>query len=188
MTIKNDSAIGLGDSIEVVDTDVDNSVNDGGDGIGDNGDRTGDSESVDAGDGVGDTDNAGGDASIGAVDGDAGDTNVIKGNPKVHRPCPYCLKLQSALTRHLKTVHKKEEEVMRALALPTSQEKNKAFDNMKKNGILKYNKDEMKKENPSYMRERKGDNKVVVCSSCKGCYSKGYKARHQIECGKNSGQ
>jgi len=44
MTIKNDSAIGLGDSIEVVDTDVDNSVNDGGDGIGDNGDRTGDSE------------------------------------------------------------------------------------------------------------------------------------------------
>jgi len=35
------------------------------------------------------------------------------------------MKLQSALTRHLKKVHKNEEEVMRAVKLPSSQEKNK---------------------------------------------------------------
>ena len=47
----------------------------------------------------------------------------------------------------------------------------------------------MTKDNPTYMRERENSDNtnLVVCSKCKGCYSKKYKSRHQIECGKTSG-
>ena len=98
MSLKNDSAMGLGDSIDVIDTD----------------------DEVD--------------------DTDSGLLNKKqkKTTTKVYRPCPYCLKLQSALTQHLKTVYKNEDEVVRAVLLP-GKEKNKAFDLIKKNGILKYN-------------------------------------------------
>ena len=47
------------------------------------------------------------------------------------------------------------------------------------------------KDLPNYMRERKGDDdndEIVISTQCKGCYSRTYKARHQIHCGRNSGQ
>ena len=116
--------------------------------------------------------------------------NSKKRKPKVHRPCPFCFKMQSALPRHLKTVHKEEESVMRAVSLK-KKEKNAAFEDMRKDGIYKYNKKEMVTENPTYIRERNSsssNDKLVMCDKCKGVYSKTYKARHQIHCGKDSGQ
>lgn len=112
-----------------------------------------------------------------------------KKKPKVHRPCPFCFKMQSALTRHLKIVHKNEERIIRALSLP-KKEKNAAFEDMRKDGIYNFNKKEMTKEDPNYIRERcsSSSSKMVMCDKCKGVYSKSYKARHQIHCGKTSGQ
>ena len=75
---------------------------------------------------------------------------------------------------------------------------NKAFDLLKKEGIFQFNQKEMVKESPQYMRERKSKpkpnqnsnfiDKIVVCAKCKGIYSRGFKARHQINCGKTNGQ
>ena len=113
-----------------------------------------------------------------------------KEKPNIHRPCPFCFKMQSALTRHLSTKHKQEPEVVSALSKPPV-ERRKAFDNLKKQGIFQFNQNEMKKENPVYMRERRTDideKDVVICSKCKGTYSKKYKPRHQIQCGKSDGQ
>jgi len=67
---------------------------------------------------------------------------------------------------------------------------NKAFDEIRKNVIFEYNKKEIAKEKPSYMRERNkvddGNNDIVFCSTCKGCFSKSYKRRHKIRCGQVS--
>lgn len=111
-----------------------------------------------------------------------------KSKPKIHRPCPFCFQMNSALTRHLKAVHKNKPSVIRAKSLPK-------WDHIKpltinKQGIYKFNKKEMPKENPSYIRERLGedDKDIVLCTKCKGCYSKKYRARHQLHCGSNSGQ
>lgn len=120
--------------------------------------------------------------------------NVIKKKrkkekPNIHRPCLYCSKMQSALTRHLSTKHKQEPAVAAALSKPPV-ERRKAFDNLKKEGIFKFNQTEMAKEDPDYMRERVNvdNDNLVLCSKCKGLFSKSYKARHQIQCGKTSGQ
>ena len=119
-------------------------------------------------------------------------TKVKKSKIKVKRPCQFCQdgKLHSALTRHLKLVHKKEPDVKKALSLPR-REQIKAFELLRKNGIFLYNKKEMEKDKPSYIRERHqnlGNDNLMLCSVCKGFYSKKYKVRHQIYCGKDSGQ
>uniref|UniRef100_A0A7M6DJE2 SET domain-containing protein n=4 Tax=Clytia hemisphaerica TaxID=252671 RepID=A0A7M6DJE2_9CNID len=115
-----------------------------------------------------------------------------KKRPK--RPCPFgCKKLQSVLSRHLKLMHKDEPAIIEILSKPKELH-NKCFDNLKKEGIFKYNQQEMTQENPNYMRERipkisaTNVNNIVICSECKGTYSKGFKSRHQIECGKTGGR
>ena len=119
---------------------------------------------------------------------------VQKSKKKIHRPCPYCQtgKMQSALTRHLKQVHKNEPDVVQALFLPR-REQIKAFERLWKRGIYLHNRKELEKEQPSFIRERKPyprtlENDLVICTSCNGFYSKRYRARHQVHCGKDSGQ
>ena len=111
---------------------------------------------------------------------------------KIHRPCPFCkdARLHSALTRHLKLVHKDRPDVIKAMSLQ-KKEQIQAFAALRKNAIFHHNKKEMEKENPNYIRERvrESDTDVLmVCALCKGFYSKKYKARHQIHCGRDSGQ
>lgn len=82
--------------------------------------------------------------------------------------------------------------MVKALSIPR-RERIQAFDDLRKEGIFQYNRKEMKKDDPLYIRERAKkeydvDNDLIMCSNCKGCYSKSYKARHQIYCGRNSGQ
>ena len=179
VSIVNDSAVVLGTSLgEVLDTDVESDENNADDAV--------DEENADdAIDENNDDD---------AVDDNNNDKENVrerktKKKPNIHRPCFYCSKMQSALTRHLSTKHKNEPAVSAALEMKPI-ERRKAFDKLKKEGIFKYNQIEMAKENPSYMRERENtDNtNLVICSKCKGCFSKKYKPRHQIECGKTSGQ
>ena len=118
-----------------------------------------------------------------------------KKEPKPHRPCPYCGVPQSVLTRHLKLKHKDKPAVIEAMNKKEKSERDKAFDLLKKEGIFLQNQKEMEKEKPTFMRERKAKHEeevkvedVVVCASCHGTYSKSYKSRHQLDCGKTSGQ
>ena len=118
----------------------------------------------------------------------------LKKKPKVHRPCMFCpadAKFQSALPRHIKTVHKEHPKVIKAMSLKR-RERVKAFEEFKKEGIYIQNRREMAKEIPQYIRERKkefdNNDDLYMCSNCKGCYSKGYKSRHQVYCGRNSAQ
>ena len=65
-----------------------------------------------------------------------------------------------------------------------------AFNQLRKEGIFEHNKKEMRGGNPTYMWERGNEfsDELVMCTGCKGCYSRKYKARHQIHCGKDTGQ
>ena len=112
----------------------------------------------------------------------------------IHRPCPFepCKntgKLYSVLTRHMKTVHRHEPTVARAMSLPR-RERVEAFTQLRKCGIFCFNKEEMTKDIPDFMPERNSnaDNNLVVCYSCKGVFAKNYKASHQLHCGRNTGQ
>lgn len=110
---------------------------------------------------------------------------------KPSRPCPYCHSFQRDVTRHLKLRHKGESAVKNALSKSTH-ERIRAFADLRKQGIFSYNIKQMESEKPTYLRERRPaddtDQEVMVCISCKGVYAKKFKSRHQIECGKNSGQ
>ena len=61
----------------------------------------------------------------------------LKKKPKIHRPCPYCSNFQSALTRPLTLKHKHEPDVASALLEPPN-ERRKAFDVLKKEGIFRF--------------------------------------------------
>ena len=95
-----------------------------------------------------------------------------KGN-KPKRPCYFCGHSQSQLLRHLKTVHKNEILVKQALTLPKG-EKNKAFNNIKKKGIMKKN-IQLKSEGKELLRERRpgsvNSQHLAICNGCKGFYS-----------------
>ena len=70
---------------------------------------------------------------------------------KIHRPCPFCLKMQSALTRHLTKSHKNEPDVAKALG-SSRQMRIRLFAELRKKGIHSYNKKEMGKSEPKYIR------------------------------------
>ena len=116
-----------------------------------------------------------------------------KSKKKIYRPCPYCEteNMQSALTRHLKKVHKNEPDIVQTLSLPRRKQI-KVFERLRKRGIYLHNWKEIEKEQPTFVRERKQypgslENDMVICTSCNGFYAKQYRARHEIYCGKNSG-
>ncbi|KAK3727065.1 hypothetical protein RRG08_026590, partial [Elysia crispata] len=65
-------------------------------------------------------------------------TTTEKKKPK--RPCYYCGEEQSQLVRHLTRKHKMEDAVVAALKLP-KMEQRRAFEKIRKDGILKMNVD-----------------------------------------------
>ena len=106
-----------------------------------------------------------------------------KKEPK--RPCPFCMKMQASLTKHIQRCHKNEEEVKAAMSLPRL-EKNRAFRNMKKQGIFKYNANIMKTKdvNEDSMKEllkerdHGNDIKLAMCSLCKAFSARKHMYRH----------
>jgi len=62
-----------------------------------------------------------------------------KKDKKPHRPCPFCKKDKSKLSLHIRTVHRQDERVRFAMALPIS--RYKIFDAFKKEGILMKNRE-----------------------------------------------
>ncbi|XP_071823694.1 uncharacterized protein [Apostichopus japonicus] len=119
------------------------------------------------------------------------EANIIAGEskqpPRYKKPsrkCPFCGKYyQEKLTRHIKLVHKDEEQVKRALELP-QRKREKTFALMRKEGILQANQLQMKVDNPKYEVERRTatENPLVICGLCKGFYSTRFFFRHKAIC------
>lgn len=101
------------------------------------------------------------------------------------RPCLFCGINQSHLRRHLLLKH--PEELKQSSTLP-KKEMTSAMATVRKDGILKYNKDQMKLENPDYVKERKStkDSDLVLCGMCSGFFAKSYFYRHKKVCSPES--
>ena len=102
---------------------------------------------------------------------------------KPARPCFICGKNQSKLKRHIISKHYEHPLVMPILSMDES-EKDRYISTFRKQGIRDFNLDVINKGGNSFMRERKSKNedRPVMCSGCKGFFSKTYKARHQLIC------
>ena len=77
---------------------------------------------------------------------------IRKVKKKPYRFFIFCKKYSSYLRRHIKTKHKKEPEVIKALSLP-KKEQQIVFQKFKRQGIFEVNQVEAKKVNPLYERE-----------------------------------
>lgn len=119
-----------------------------------------------------------------------------KSSKRPVRPCFICHKMisHSKLTRHLSSVHKDHPDVRSALYKPR-RERVKMFKLFWKQGMHEFNLKPINSGKNQILRERKPKSDKImqgnlvqgaVCSKCKGLYSKGYKARHQLICGQDS--
>ncbi|XP_078329658.1 uncharacterized protein LOC144624151 [Crassostrea virginica] len=102
------------------------------------------------------------------------------------RPCPFCEKVSTRLTEHLKAKHKDEERVKYALSLPKKQ-KNREFNLLKKEGIFKANQSILKSENfdnTQLIRERNQgqSTSLKMCSKCKGFFDSSLMFKHKKGC------
>lgn len=105
---------------------------------------------------------------------------------KPSRPCPFCHRLKTNLTEHLKRKHRNKPEVENAFKLPTK-DRIKAVADLRKLGILKTNlkmiQECPKGEKPELIRERsQGDNNIVYCTKCYGFFSQQFFYRHKRLC------
>jgi len=145
---------------------------------------------------VAETDTDPGPVPVTAVDG-PGLTGVCSSSPvstetwksrsgkRRERPCLYCSKYVKTLTRHLATVHKDQPDVKAARRL-RGKMRNAAFNQLKRDGILKRNKEQMGLEQPVLDRERicKGQESqdVVFCGKCSGAFSRKSFYKHKKNC------
>jgi len=93
------------------------------------------------------------------------------------------------LRRHILLKHSKEEEVKQASNLSKG-DLDQFFEQIRKAGILKYNKEEMRKEKPMYERKRapsraasvSSTEEIVICGKCNGTYAIQFFGRHKKLC------
>jgi len=103
---------------------------------------------------------------------------------KPSRPCVYCGKMQTRLSRHIKARHPNEAAVAEASNLPKADQLN-AFRALKRKGIYEANMNLLKRsKNPEYIRERKRGtaSDIVVCMHCKCFIRKLYFSQHKLQC------
>jgi len=108
------------------------------------------------------------------------------GSDRPSRPCPFCSQFKVRLTRHIRSKHKSEDSVKRAL-LGGVREQRRVFKEQKRAGIMKYNLSvmglrdgKMQRERAPGMKKKKDD--VVVCDNCQGVFSPGWFASHSKIC------
>lgn len=68
-----------------------------------------------------------------------------KNYKKPRRPCPFCGEFKGRIKDHLTSKHKNEEEVRHALSLP-KELRDRAFAQLRKEGIFKANAEMLSKE------------------------------------------
>ena len=157
----NDSGIVAEDSLEIIDTD-------------DDGNNNHDRRSLEDND---EMDERKGDATAKTTD--------KKVCLKPARPCMFCKIPQTRLKRHILTKHKDELQVIPILTM-NSKEQDRHITVFRKQGIRNQNMDMLKVGESCFTRERKASSKgseiPIMCSGCKGFFSRSYKARHQLIC------
>lgn len=119
---------------------------------------------------------------------DQDETTKAKSKKKPHRPCPYCMRNQSALTKHLKVKHADEEEVKKAMSLP-KQSQSRSFLLLKRKGIMAKNMTLLRdfpNKHTELIVERKvkkaKSRDVVYCSKCFGFFQNKFFYRHRRIC------
>ena len=110
-----------------------------------------------------------------------------KKKKKPPRPCVFCDTMHVRLQEHMKNLHSNEKEVIEACQLP-KQKRNAAFQQLRNQGIKKFNSKEMKKESPKFQRcksAHRGNGKaadLVMCDKCECFISRGYFYKHRRKC------
>ena len=110
---------------------------------------------------------------------------------KPPRPCFFCRKNQTRYKRHVLAKHKTHPLVAPLLDM-VPKEVDRYIDKFRREGIRKYNISVLKSGGTSFMRQRISTNNSnkevpIMCTGCKGFFSKTYKARHQLICPANEG-
>ena len=110
----------------------------------------------------------------------------IKKSDRPARPCPFCGKFKTRLTRHIKAVHKDNELVQDAIKSDLKEQRS-VFKQCKRNGILKYNLTKIGLSNVVLERERvpkseKRKSDGVVCDKCSGIFSRAWFYGHRKKC------
>ena len=97
--------------------------------------------------------------------------------------CPFCEKMCSKLTDHIKNCHKEEETVKKLLTMKKSVA-DEGFQKLKRAGIILYNKKEAVKPETNYQSERKPRKYkgIALCSNCSSFISKRFFASHKKYC------
>ena len=108
--------------------------------------------------------------------------NASRGSDRPSRPCPFCGKFKVRLTRHIRAVHKNEEQVKQVNK--GSNEQRAAFKQFKRNGILNYNVKIAGEKDAKLLRERmsKKDSTIVVCDKCSGIFNRHWFSSHKQNC------
>ena len=114
-------------------------------------------------------------------------TKVSKTRTKPARPCVFCRKPQSRLKRHILSQHSTHSRVIPLLTM-NKKEQDRYIADLRREGIREFNTKQVNLGKSDFMRERRNfkDTDIpVMCSGCKGFFSRKYKARHQMICPEN---
>jgi hypothetical protein len=119
---------------------------------------------------------------------DEGDDNLEvmpHSSDRPSRPCPFCGKFKVRLTRHIRAVHKSEEQVSLLMG-KTINSQRESFKQLRRKGILQHNISIAGKKGMKLMRERtsKHESGAVVCDSCSGVFNRHWFSAHIKKCKK----
>ena len=107
---------------------------------------------------------------------------LSRGSDRPSRPCPFCGKFKVRLTRHIRAVHKNEEQVKQMNEGENVQRA--VFKQLKRNGIMTYNMKIAGRKDAKLLRERlsKNDSSTVVCDKCSGVFNRHWFSSHRQNC------
>ena len=109
------------------------------------------------------------------------DNSKPRRSDRLRRPCPFCEKFKTRLTRHMKAKHRNEEVVKNCLTRGLKEQR-AVFTQLKRNGIVKHNMRTAGQKDAVVLRERKSGGRTVVCERCSAVLSRKYMYRHRRIC------
>ena len=113
--------------------------------------------------------------------------SVPRGSDRPSRPCPFCGKFKVRLTRHIRAVHKTEEQVKQIKKSAGKQRA--AFKLLKRRGIMDHNLKIAGQKGAKLLRERlsKSNSSTVVCDTCCGVFNRHWFSSHKQNCQAHGG-
>lgn len=110
------------------------------------------------------------------------DDTTTRKYSKPRRPCRYCGKFQTQLSRHLRLRHAGEDGVKKALS-KTGKARSHKFDILRKDGIYNYNMVALKNDKPLITERRMAIQRdLKLCEKCRAFLSRRYFHRHAKLC------